>query len=358
MTFPVPMQALYQRIDQVRSERPDLPIQLRSIAEEMPRSSTRNTLLKLAAAVENKVPADQIAARFPRHCWLLTLQSSAATTDALTAILEQSAFQHNIQRKRIRAIAYPVILVAIAAAMVLVACALLVPPFDEMYQEFAFKLPPQTVALINLSRLVTGHPIAAALLVLLASALVAGLLWFWISDNPIKQQLFGDSLNRFAARQSLAKAALQLAELSDEGVPLERALRISAESTATPTLRSVLADLAIQAMQDPSQLRRTRAAAFLPPNFLMALYSPAQHSSALPSTNPQSHSTENDDRSPANTTMLRELAANYRDLSIRRKDWGTFILGQLAIVGVGFIIAFIVISLFAPMVSLVSALSS
>jgi type II secretory pathway component PulF len=343
----IPMNALYERIDQVRHSRKDLPSQLRSIAEEMSNSRTRARLLKLADGVQQNVPAAEIVARFPEECWLLTVQSPTATTDALTAMLEQSAYHNSLQIKKLRSIAYPMVLLVLAIATMLVACAMLVPPFDEMYEEFALQLPPQTRALIGLSRFVTGNPLIVVLLVAAFAAGLSGLLWLWIGDGVIKRKLLGTWRNPALIRQSLAKVSMQIAELCDEGVPLGLALCISAESNSDVTLRHCLAELAVQANADPSKLSKTRAAMFLPPNFLFALrpdVTVGQRGDAAARQTP-------------NTTLLRELATNYRDLSIRHRDWTSFILGQLAVIGVGFMIAFLVISLFAPLVSLVTVLS-
>ena len=347
----IPMKTLYERIEQVRETRQDLPAQLRNIAQEMPNSWTRKNLQKLADAVEQNVSAAEIVARFPEHCWLLTVQSSAATTDALTAMLEQSAYQNNLRTKKIRTIAYPLVLLVVATVMMLLTCVLLVPPFDVMYQEFGLRLPIQTAALIDLSRFVTGHPIIVVILVATCLIGLVGLLWIWIGDGVMKRKLLGSSTSQSFFRQSIAKVSMQVAELCDEGFPLDHALRIAAESNPNATLRSIIGDLAVQATDDPKKLQKTRAAMFLPPNFLFAL-NPAGAGSlvwnragdAAPSEVP-------------NTTMLRELAASYRDLSIRRKDWTSFILGQITVIGVGLLIAFMVIALFAPMVSLVTNLS-
>ncbi|PAY20698.1 hypothetical protein CKO51_04705 [Rhodopirellula sp. SM50] len=340
----VPMKSLYERIEQVRNTRKDLPAQLRNIAQEIPSVWTRNTLRQLATALDEGATSAQLVARFPEQCWLLTLQSSAATTDALTAMLEQSAFQHSLRTKKIRTIAYPLILMLIAIALLMAVIVFLVPTFDEMYREFGLRLPAPTEALINLSRGVNAHPLLAFILLCTFLSGVAGLLWVWIGDTPIKRKLFGTSVHGPMMRQSLAKVALQVAELVDEGIQLDRALKIAAESNADVAIRSLVGDLAIQAGHDASLLHRTRSALIFPPNFLFAL------NPALPSAQPVP--------SPPNTTMLRELAASYRDLSMRRKDWVAFILGQFTVIGVGLMIGFLVLALFSPMVSLVSSLSS
>ncbi|WP_182868995.1 hypothetical protein [Stieleria mannarensis] len=340
----VPMKSLYDRIDQVRMVRKDLPKQLRDIAEEIPGAWTRNTLRQLAVDLDRNVSSAHLVAHYPEHCWLLTLQSSAATTDALTAMLEQSAFQHGLRTKKIRTIAYPVVLLAIAATLMIAVIAILVPTFDEMYREFGLRLPATTEALINISRAVNAQPLVTVALLIAFLASLAGGLWLWIGDGALKTKLLAPRIDGPTIRQSLAKISLQVAELLDEGIALDRALKIAAESASEVTIRSLVGDLAIQAGHDAGNLHRTRAAMVCPPNFLFALNPASQSAGRIEST--------------PNTTMLRELATNYRELSIRRRDWVAFVLGQVTVIGVGLMIGFLVLALFSPMVSLVSALSS
>lgn len=345
----IPMKALYERIDLVRNTRTDLPNQLRNIADEIPSVWTRKTLNDLATALQQNMSSPQLVARFPQHCWLLTLQSSAATTEALTAMLEQAAFQSSLQTKKLRTIAYPMVLLVVAIAIMLVIVTMLVPSFDEMYQEFALRLPGPTMVLVHLSRLVTGHPIGTFAFIVIALAGLAGVLWLWIGDTSFKRTLFGASINAPTMRQSLAKVALQVAELSDEGIGLSEALKIAAESNPDTAMRSLVADLAIQTSHDGRSLQKSRAAMIFPPNFLFALN---------PVDSIRWTSAAAAEPTPPNSTMLRELAASYRDLSIGRKDWVAIIIGQTTVIGVGLMIAFVVVSLFAPLISLVSALSS
>ncbi len=347
----VPMQALHERIDQVRTVRKDLPQQLRQIALEIPNSGTRRTLGRMADAVEFGSSAAQLAAAFRDHCWLLTLQSSAATTDALTAVLEQSAYQHRIQLKKLRTIAYPTVLLTITLGMTVLALQYLIPPFDEMYQEFELQLPAPTLMLIAASRWVNTFPPLAVVVVILLTLAIGGALWAWISDGPIKRKLFGPSVDLSSIRQSLAMVSLQISDLSDEGIDLAKALRISAESSPNDVMRGLMAALAVTAASDSKKLRLTRAAMFLPPNFIYALSTPparpadaASKTAGKPATLP-------------NATMLRELAANYRDLSIRNREWMSFVLAQVCVISVGLLIGYIVLALFMPLVSLVSALA-
>ena len=343
MSGPSFQDPLIARIDDVRRSRKDLSSQLQTIATEIPGHGARTRLTKLGKAIDQDVSTADIVRSYPDHCWLLTLQSSAATTDALTAMLEQSAYQHRMSAQRLSSIAYPTVLLAIASILCLAALAFLIPPFDEMYQEFGIRLPMPTLLLIGLSRFVTGHPMLVTGIVVLMLLGLITLLWMWISDSPMKRALFGGSIDLPSQRQSLAKVSLQLAELCDDGFALDSALKIASQSTSDAVMKNLLADLALHASADGKQLNRARAASILPPNFIFALQ-------------PSDSGSGSADSSP-NTTMLRELASNYRELSVRRREWTSFLFAQFVVIGVGLLIGFMVVALFMPLVSLVSALA-
>ena len=58
-----------------------------------------------------------------------------------------------------------------------------------------------------------------------------------------------------------------------------------------------------------------------------------------------------------NVALLRELSAIYGDRAGQRIDWTTGAITQFAILAIGIAVGFVVIAMFSPLVSLVSALS-
>lgn len=342
------MTILSDRIDEVRAARPGLAGELRCIASEMPGSATQRSLTQLAEALDQNRNSAEIAGRFPEYAWLLTIQSGAATTDAMIAMLEQSTHQYRLRVKKIRAIAYPTVLIFVALVLLLAASAFLIPPFDEMYDEFALRLPWSTSVVISVSRFVVAAPIVAALLVVGFCSVVVSILWLWIGDGPIKRAITGRASTSRTLRGPMAKACLQLAELCDDGVELTRSLKIVSGCDHNQVLRSALAQLSADLADGLSNPSCSRAAAVLPPNVLFALHCGQRRvnvENGLPA-------------SAVNSELLRELSANYRDAIVGRKEWAPFLVGQASVIVVGIVIAFTVISLFAPMVSLVTALSS
>ena len=334
-----PAAALHDRMDQIRESNSDLASQLRNMAGELPSTKIQREIGELAGQLDINTNSSEIAHRFPNLCWLLTMRPGPATADAFAETLSFSVMQNQLQRKRFRAIAYPSLLSLLSAGMFLAACATIVPMFDEMFQEFELQLPPMTLALVEISRFVVGQPLATAGIVLLGIAALATVIWLWVGDSQLKRVLIGTSPDRFRSRHGLAKAAIQVAELTEGGVETARALQVVAASSTDVFITGTFSELATRLPSDSrQQLLGSRPARALPSNFAVALFG--------------------SDSNTPNATLLRQLAANYRELSIDRRDWSAFLLAQLALILVGLLLAFVVIALFAPMFGLVSALSS
>jgi len=343
--LPVPMRTLHERIDEVRQQTPDFQENLRDIAGELPVSFTRQKLLQLAKAIDENQSAAQLASSFPKLRWLLTVPSSSSTTDLLMVMLEQSTYDNAIQQRRIGKAAYPICLMVVGMLVFFFICIFVVPTFIEMYDEFGLQLPGPTQSLFTISKTVNANLIGSAVIAVAVCVTSALVLWAWISEGPLKRAILGVTPKSSQSKFSLAGAAQQLAELSDAGIPLERSLRITAESNTEPTLRAAIGDLANQARKTPNQLQQSRASIFLPPNFILALSTP-QHSEGA------------DADGQINSTLMRAIARSYRDLSVHRKDWTSFLLGPLAFIFMGGMVFFVVAALFAPMLSLITSLST
>lgn len=337
--LPPPMRTLHERIDEVRRKHPDFGSSIREIAEELPLSRTRRDLLRLAAALDDDQPSTMLATTFPKLRWLLTVPSSSATTDVLTVMLEQSTYDNALQQRRVAKAAYPVCLASIGIVVILFVCAFIVPTFQEMYDDFGLSLPVPTKALFSLADFVNGHLIITLVIAMAVSGCFAALLWAWICEGPLKRALIGYSPSSSQTKFSIAGAAHQLAELADDDIPIDRSLRIAAESSTEPTLRAALGDLANHTRIDADKISHSRASIYLPPNFLLALGNGSNRSAAI------------------NAPLMRAIARSNRDLSVHRKDWTSFLLGPIAFFLIGIMIMFVVISLFSPMLSLITSLS-
>ena len=336
------MRALCERIDQVRSGHSRLATRMKLVGNEIPSHAERSAVMALSEALEQNVSSEMLVSRFPDFCWLLTLRSSYAVTEGLGLVLEQSAFRRRNRRRNRRAVAYPLLLIILVGMIFVAACFFIVPEYEAIFRDFELSLPTATQWVIEFSRFLRNRiVIVVAILVSVSAASAIG-LWGWIgsgrfgsgSGQPRSQS---SSRSRESIHQSQSKAALQLAELIDDHVSTPEAVAIASQSCGNPRVRAVLDELASRLSKRTSSelVRPQHVSKRLPANLQLAL-----------------------SQTPVNTALLRELSATYRELSYRHRSWISYLIGPLAVVGIGLVIAFILLTLFAPLISLVSSLSS
>jgi type II secretory pathway component PulF len=129
----------------------------------------------------------------------------------------------------------------------------------------------------------------------------------------------------------------QLAELLSIDVSLPDALWIAGQGCQHYHFKNVAEELAREAHRGTARLSESPIAHNLPSNLLHALQAGPDGGPCIP--------------------LLRELSAMYGDRVSQRVDWSTGAMAQFAIVAIGVAVALIVIAVFSPLVSLVSALS-
>ncbi|OYP31012.1 type II secretion system F family protein [Rhodopirellula sp. MGV] len=339
---PTATSSLLGRITEIINSDPAWAQRLDQIASTIPDQSIRRRLKSLSAALDRQCSPAELVQRFPNLYWLLTLRSKSASADATTLILEQTAYQSTTTHRRMQHLAYPIAVATFAMLIGIAVLYFIVPNFEDMFLEFDLQLPPITRFVISVSGFVSAHPayaIGLGILVVISSvAAIAGL-----KHGLTQSQLVSFSnWNDIPDRHELARLAIQLAELFDEGVPFEEAIRIVSDCVAHPGLRHSLRAIAYQAASvPPSQLKLTsRQFEGLPPNFALAI----EMGGGLELAN-------------RDTTLLRTLSDNYQELAVTQSSLLTLAFGVLTIVGIAFFVGFTVIAMFLPLVSLISALS-
>jgi type IV pilus assembly protein PilC len=204
-----------------------------------------------------------------------------------------------------------------------------------MYSEFGLRLPGPTLLLVTLGGPLHSHPIEslAVVVLLIVSVFFVVRLWnrFAITTRYFGRVTAGNSAN-VSAMSSLTR---QLAELLSINVSLPDALWIAGHNSGHHFFQGVTAELARDAHR--GQLAESPVARTMPANLIHALQAGPDGQPSVP--------------------LLRELATIYSDRVADRVDWSSGAIAQLALVLVGIVVAFFVIALFMPMVSLISGLS-
>lgn len=211
---------------------------LEIVAEETASPVMRQRIVEMRAAIERGSSfADAVAAHadiFPTH--YRAMVRSAEFTGRLDEVLFQLTvyLERDIEaRKSVKsALTYPVLVLVVATAAMVVMAVFVLPKFSGMYRSLGAQLPLPTRMLLGITDLLTGSWMLIAGVV----AMVLLLVWGVIGGNHGKSRR-----DRFAMRLpvigplfhliSVERFCRVLAALAKAGVPLPDAIEMSAAST-------------------------------------------------------------------------------------------------------------------------------
>jgi hypothetical protein len=226
---------------------------------------------------------------------------------------------------------YPAIIFAAAIAVAILLGITIVPTFKQMFLEFDLRLPPATKWLIWGSDSMILHPIESIVMVIVALALI-GLAWFgarWIADRlPSESRLARMLAGSRGQVRGMARWTGGLAEMLRLGMPLPQAVTLAGMLSGQRSLESQSLGLA-----NGDSMRTTG----ISPVAMAAL-----------------QCNDSDQR----VAMLRSLSDLYWNRVTRRTRMSAGWIAPIAVVIAGAFVAFVVIALFMPLISLVSSLSS
>ena len=193
--------------------------------------------------------ADAMADRpgiFPRY-YLSMIQAGEAggTLDVVLARLSEFMERSQAMRETVRsALIYPVILVVMSLAAVVILLSVVVPRFRPLFEDAGAALPVSTQIVVGL-----GDAFAAYWWLMLAVALVAGLVLRWQLARPafrlrwdlmlLSLPLLGDVI----VRAEVARFARTLGTLIGNGVSLLAALTLATNTVGNRGLVEVLEDV-------------------------------------------------------------------------------------------------------------------
>ena len=238
------------------------------------------------------------------------------------------------------AMAYPVIIVTVATAIVGALTAFVVPKFEQIFltQLKGRSLPLLTQIVIGFSKFVSANlGLVFALLVVVA----VGTSWTrrqpwgkrWIDRTTLRIPVLGG----FAIRVAVARFARTFGTLLGAGVPILQAVKLTQQSTANEAVADALTDLhgRLEAGESvASSLLRTSVF----PALLPAMVEVGEATGKLPE-------------------MLGRIADLYDDEVDNAVVGFTSIVEPVMIVVMAVVVGTIVIALFLPMVEIIKGLS-
>ena len=165
----------------------------------------------------NMVQAGEISGQLPE------------TVSRLAGFLERAA---HLRRKVQGAMIYPAVVIVLAIAMTAALVAFVVPVFVDFFTGAGARLPAPTQFLVSLSSLLRHYGLLLVGLVAIGAWMLnrwkrtdAG--HYWCDRTILTMPLLGDLVCRIAA----ARFARMLAQMIKSGVPILRALEVSAAAT-------------------------------------------------------------------------------------------------------------------------------
>ncbi len=237
-------------------------------------------------------------------------------------------------------LAYPLVTAAVCLLLFAVFCLTVVKEFQRMFDEFGLDLPAPTKFLFWISGLLeTWWPILPLLLVVVV--LVAAISR--LAARRIGSVTVGQWLTRRVERSRVAiqKASLRLSTLTAGDLPRHDAVRYAAAASGRRWLRRWLTDWSDQLIAIPGRKPA------IPASILERLRRDHGGLLAVALQLP---------REPC-VDGLRVTAAMTGDRQRHSMKVLGFVLGELIVFSVGAMVALLVITLFMPLVSLISGLT-
>lgn len=256
----------------------------------------------------------------------------------LADFMEKAA---KLKKKVIGAMIYPAVVISIAVAIVSMIMIFVIPKFEDIFRDFGTKLPAVTQVLLTISRwfandygwaYILGFPFAWMIFIKLVKLSEGGR--YAVDLVKLKIPVLGGILSKTA----IARFARTLGTLISAGVPILDAINITKETVGNEVYSKALIKVhdAIregESMADP--LRATKICDAIVVNMIDV-----------------GEETGDLDK------MLIKVADNYdSDVDVLVGSLIS-ILEPIMVVVLGLIVGFIVIALFAPMISLIQSVSS
>lgn len=230
---------------------------------------------------------------------------------------------------------YPVLLLAVLFLFLSFYATYVITPFKVMYSEFGLNLPGTTKMLLAISSAFSDH---FARTLTLFFCLVAGVILFtqWSLRGEWWLRWFGRIASGTNAHlHRMATMLGVLAQLHQLRAPAPLAARLAGAASGSRYLQQAMDQVATCIETGRELSTSSIVMERLPPMVLQALTA----------------------RESVDPVEIRELAELYGDRLLPQRSSENNALSVLMVLGIGFIVFFIVMALFSPLISLVSNLS-
>lgn len=311
---------------------------LRAFSEEVPAGRRRNELHTLIRILErgDATEAEKAFAELPEY-WIPLLSAAISSSDPgriLQEFIRESQRADEIRRQWWRMLSYPILVVLVAGAVLVLLSILVIPIFREIFLGFNLQLP--RITLLNLTValwIARSWPYILVVFVLLC----AGLIFFSIRGPTRSFGLSNRLLSFFARATAIARLSQFMADLLEAGLSVPDTLKVAGFLTNRKGLRKSVWKLADQLQMNAGAAKQLEA----PPRMGTIFH-------ALRAEMP----------TQSRVRLLREIAQAHTEKVRFRLSWTRGMVEPVAIIMIGLLVAIVVISLFLPLINLIEGLST
>lgn len=274
---------------------------------------------------------------------MIHMVEAGEASGSLEIAFERLAVQFEKQAKTSglikKAMVYPCVVVVVAIAVVIVMLVVVFPQFEDMFEQVGSDLPAITKIVISLSNFVKHF---WWLLIILNIGLIVGFITFKKSENG-QQFLSKLALNMpvvrgLTTKSSSATLARTLSTLLAAGITLVDAVEISSKVISNVIVRTALSD-------SVDEIKRG-----------IPLSVPLQESGVFP---PMLYQMTRIGEETGNIEGMLEKIADYYEEEVENTTAAlTSLLEPMIIVVLGFLVGFILLSIYMPMLGMYSAIEN
>lgn len=263
-------------------------------------------------------------------------QESGRLPEVLSALAEHMEKMNALRRKVTQALAYPVLVLGVAAVVVTFMLLYIVPTFATMFQSSRVQLPYATQMVIGASRFVSTYWIY-----LVMSVLVAAAVSQWLIGTDIKRAMvdkYGLSvswLGKVMAKNYTARFCRTLGTLLQSQVPLVEALNVTRRIFQDRNIRGEIERLIRFVKQGRSVAEPLSSSKIFSP-VVAQMISVGEETSEL-------------------ETMLLKIAEFYESELAEMMETLTTVIEPIFIVFLGAVVGTILIAMYLPMFDMANA---
>lgn len=289
---------------------------LKMLAEQTENPTLQEALVEVSTSVQ-KGDSLAIAMRqrsdvFPELlCHMVAAGEASGNLDVsferMAQQFEQSAKLQSMVKS---AMTYPIIVLIVAFAVVIVMLEFVVPTFMGMFADMDIDMPKITLAVVAVSDFVQAHFI---LLLVIIAAIVGGVMYFSKTATgkglfhriAIKAPIFGD----LTVKQSSARFARNLSTMLAAGISTPDAVQIVGETMNNVYYREVMANARVDVMQGVPLSTPLEKSGLFPPMVyhMVRIGEETGNTEAMLDTLADYYEDEVEEATKALTTMLEPL---------------------------------------------------